>query len=193
MFLKLENEKQIRNFYRILPLYKSILFKKINFETTSNDEQITIIIKALNIKNRKQRITFIYDESCRLIDEKTKEKNICGFKNCKCYTQRNNKYSYGCCRICRYKTDSGCPTKNLACKLFNCSEVKTRHKVIEYNDLKILKLLSIRQRFLVKSDYFTLREKVLKDLYSYSIVYSSIKIIFRLIFNVIYIKTNEKN
>ena len=39
----------------------------------------------------------------------------------------------------------------------------TKEKFSRY--LKILKVLSIRQRFVVKSDYFSLREDVLKDLY----------------------------
>lgn len=177
-----------------MPLYKSILFNCINFESKCIDKQINIIIKGLNIKNRKQRIMFIYDEACRLIDNKSNGKNICGFKNCRCICHRkqNLNYYYGCCRMCRYKTDNGCPTKNLACKLFNCSFINNKHDVIEYNQLKVLKLLSIRQRFLVKSDYFALREDVLKDLYSYSFIYSSIKIIFRLVINVVYIKRNEK-
>lgn len=193
MYLKLENDKQIKKFYNLLPLYKSILFKKVKFEIESNDEQTNIIVKGLNIKNRKQRIAFIYDESCKLIDKNTKGKNICGFKNCKCYSQKNNNYTYGCCRMCRYKTNRGCPTKNLACKLFYCSEVKKYHNVIEYKDLKMLKLLNIRQRFLVKSDYFTLREDVLKDLYSYSFIYSSIKIIFRMTINIFYVKFIKSN
>jgi hypothetical protein len=49
------------------------------------------------------------------------------------------KYKYGCCRICIYKSSKGCPSKNLACKLFNCSEVYKRRTVISYKDLKTLK------------------------------------------------------
>lgn len=192
MYLKLDNNKQIKKFYRLLSLYKSIIFKFVKFKTSNSDKNINLIIEALNIKNRKERITFVYDEACKLIDNQVNGKNICGFENCKCYTQRNNSYKYGCFRMCRYKTNSGCSTKNLACKLFNCSEVKKRYKVIEYDDLKILKLLSIRQRFIVKSDYFTLRENVLKDLYSYSFIYSSIKIILRTIIDFIHVKAIEK-
>ena len=40
--------------YLFLLLYKSIFFKYFKFETDSNDIQDIIIVKALNIKNRKK-------------------------------------------------------------------------------------------------------------------------------------------
>jgi len=183
------------NQYIFLPLYKSILFRFCKFETNSNDVQNNIIINALNIKNRKKRITYIYDATCKFIDDFYNDKNICGFKDCQCYVQqeKNNNLKYGCCRKCLYKTDKGCPTKNLACKLFNCSEVYCRRKVITYKDLKTLKVLSLKQRIIVKSDYFSLREDILKDLYSYSIFYSTIRMIFRLIKNMVKMNKIENN
>lgn len=175
------SEKQ----YILLPLFKSFLFKKVHFETKSKDKQDEIIVKALNIKNRKERITYLYDATCDYIDNYYEGKNICGFKNGYCYSNRVNgcKYKYGCCRICIYKSSKGCPSKNLACKLFNCSEVYKRRTVISYKDLKTLKLFSLRQRYIVKIDYFNLREDVLRDLYSYSMIYSTIRVVYRLIKN----------
>lgn len=171
--------------YIFLPLYKSIFFRFCKFETKSKDLQDIIIVNALNIKNRKKRITYIYDSTCKYIDDFYNNENICGFKNCQCYVQKekNNNLKYGCCRRCIYKSDDGCTTKNLACKLFNCREVYSRRKIITYNDLKVLKLLSLRQRFIVKSDFFSLREDVLNDLYPYSIIYSTIRIMVRLVKN----------
>ena len=84
-----------------------------------------------------------------------------------------------------YQTKSGCPTKNLACKLFNCSYVKSRYEVIKYEDIKLLRLLSLKNRFIIKSDYFSKREDVLKDLYAYTLSYSTIRIVYRLIKNFI--------
>lgn len=180
--------------YIFLPLYKSILFRYCKFKTKSNDIQDIIIVKALNIKNRKKRITYLYDATCEYIDNFYNNENICSFKNCQCYVQRekNNNLKYGCCRKCLYKNDNGCTTKNLACKLFNCSEVYCRRKIITYKDLKTLKLLSLRQRLIVKSDFFSLREDVLKDLYSYSIIYSTIRVVIRLIKNLIILNKAEK-
>ncbi len=64
---------------------------------------IDYIINALNIKNRKKRITYIFDSSC---------------------------------------------------KLFNCSEVTSRYNTIKYDDLKILKPLSKKNRITIKSDVY---------------------------------------
>lgn len=181
-------KKIAKNYYkttRFLFLYKSFLFRFVTFTTDSEELQDQIIVNALNIKNRKKRITYIYDSACKIIDDYNAFENICGFKNCQCYLNRNTKYKYGCCRLCKYKSDTGCPTSNLACKLFNCSEVCSRRKVIKYEDLKILKVLSIRQRFVVKSDYFSLREDVLKDLYCYTLTFAIIRIILRLFKNII--------
>ncbi|MBR2828098.1 MAG: hypothetical protein IKE70_02575 [Bacilli bacterium] len=180
--------------YILLPVYRSIFFYYCTFETTSKEKQDQIIIKALNIKNRKKRITYIYDEACNYVDNYYNKENICGFKNNQCYIQRKKKQkkTCGCCRKCIYKSNHGCTTKNLACKLFNCSEVYCRRKVIQYRDLRMLKVLSLRQRLIVKSDYFSLREDVLKDLYSYSIIYSSLRMLFRIIKNLFILKKMEK-
>lgn len=179
------NNRDYNKLLRKINLYKSILYCKTIFivENKINEENIDYIINALNIKNRRKRIEYIYDQSCYFIDEKVKNTNICGFKNGKCYVQRklNSEQCNGCCRKCIYQTKNGCSTKNLSCKLFNYSEVTSRYKVIRFNDLKILKILNLKNRFIIKSSYFSKREDVLNDLYSYSIIYSTFRIIYRLI------------
>ena len=184
------NEKNLK----FLPLYKTIFFRFVKFETNSKDEQMVIITNALNIKRRRKRITYVYDATCDFIDTFYQGKNICGFKNCECYVQRARKEGLknGCCRNCIYQTSNGCPSKNLACKLFNCSEVYSRCKVIEYKDLKTVKIFSIRQRVIVASDYFSLREDVLKDLYSYSLIYAGLRMTFRIVKNYIILKLNNR-
>ena len=63
------------------------------------------------------------------------------------------------------QTSTGCPSKNLTCKLFFCDEVKNKYEVITFKDLKLLKLLTRRQRLILKFDLFSTREEVLTDLY----------------------------
>ena len=185
----ISNSNDYNKFLRKLSIYKSVLYYNTIFVVKNdiNDNMIDYIINALNIKNRKKRITYIYDNSCKLIDDNNKNMNICGFKDNKCYVQRNlnNVICNGCCRKCLYQTNKGCPTKNLACKLFNCSEVTSRYDVIKYDDLKLLKLLSLKNQFIIKSDYFSTREDVLKDLYSYTFTYSTLRIVYRLVKNYI--------
>lgn len=194
----ISNNNDYKKFLRRIYIYKSILYCNTLFivKNDNNDKMIDYITNALNIKNRKKRITYIYDSSCKIIDDNTKNINICGFKNDKCYVQRilKNGKCNGCCRKCLYQTKNGCPTKNLACKLFNCSEVKSRYEVIKYEDLKILRLLSLKNRIIIKSDYFSKREDVLKDLYAYTLTYPTLRIIYRLIRNYLYLnKINKEN
>lgn len=192
----IESKEDYTKFIKRIILYKSILYINTEFQVKGCqvNDRIQQIIKGLNIKNRCKRITYVYDTACNIIDSNTKGLNICGFKNNKCYIQQkqNNGKCNGCCRLCKYQTSNGCPTKNLACKLFNCSEVKKRYKTIEYKDLAILKLLSLKNRLIVKSDYFSTREEVLKDLYAYTLTYSILRIFFRSIRNLIS-KTKNSN
>lgn len=165
-----------------IKLYKRLIYRNTIFKTNSKDIDIQRIIKGLNIKNRKERITYVFDESCKMLDNQTKNINICGFdKNKQCIVQRNNKSNHicGCCRLCEYVTLNGCPSKNVACKLFNCSEVTKNYNTLKYKDLYLLKLLNFKQRQIIKSNYFTIREEALKDLYSYSIFYSFYRMIKR--------------
>lgn len=192
----IESKEDYTKFIKRIILYKSILYINTEFQVKGCqvNDKLQQMINGLNIKNRYKRITYVYDTACSIIDSNTKGLNICGFKNNKCYIQQkqNNGKCNGCCRLCKYQNSNGCPTKNLACKLFNCSEVKKRYKTIEYKDLAILKLLSLKNRLIVKSDYFSTREEVLKDLYAYTLTYSILRIFFRSIRNLIS-KTKNSN
>ena len=192
----IESKEDYVKFIKRIVLYKSVLYINTEFKMEGNqvNDKFQQIIKGLNAKNRRKRITYVYDTACNIIDSNTKGLNICGFKNNKCYIQQkqNNGKCNGCCRLCKYQNSNGCPTKNLACKLFNCSEVKKRYKTIEYKDLDILKLLSPKNRLVVKSDYFSTRGDVLKDLYAYTLTYSILRILFRGIRNLIG-KTKNSN
>ncbi|MBR1386514.1 MAG: hypothetical protein IJ568_06760 [Bacilli bacterium] len=196
MFIKISSEKDIKKLYKKLWLYKSFLYRKTFFSSNNNiDINTKYIIDALNIKRRRDRITFIFDKTCEIIDAKNKGVDICNFKGRVCLAHQCNKnktYYDGCCRICLYKTTKGCPTKNIACKLYNCRMVKETFDVYNYNDLKILRLLSLKNRIIVRHDYFSLREDVLKDLYSYSLIYSTIRMVSRIMKNYLKVRKIDK-
>lgn len=97
--------------------------------------------------------------------------------------RKNNKHHNGCCRTCKYQTSNGCQEKNLACKLFFCSYVKDKYKTLDFNDIIILKMLNINQRIIIKDDYFSTKEEVLKDLSYSSLVIGTFRIFYRLIQN----------
>ena len=175
-------------------LYKSLFYKRTTFYTNSEDEEIKGIVDALNIKQRRRRIDYIYDYCCNKINEFYKGKNVCGFKNNKCINQQypNCKYINGCCRLCLYQSTNGCKTSNLTCKLFYCSSVTNKYTVITHKDLKILKLFSLRQRFIIGYNYFTTREAYLRDLYIGSITVSAIRNFICTILGIIKITLNKK-
>ncbi len=181
--INIENKKDLNKFYKKLFLYRSFLYKFTTFESINNKYDINDIIHALNIKNKTKRSVYIYDTSCNLIDNYHICNNICGFKNNICAMHQKNKLEKinGCCGECIYQSKDGCITKNLTCKLFFCSEVKDKYKVYIFDDIKLLKCFTLRQQLIIKSDYFSLREDVLKDLKYNSIIISSIRMIYRII------------
>ena len=144
-----------------------IIYKNTEFIYNGENQEINDIIEALNKKTRLQRIAYIYDKSCEQIDKKFEGENICGFECNQCIAQRKHdlKEKNGCCRVCRLQTSIGCLSKNLTCKLFFCDEVKNKYEVITFKKLKLLNLLTRRQRLILKFDLFSTREEVLTDLY----------------------------
>jgi len=187
--------KNSDNFYKKIFFYKSFLYRFVEFYSDDTDEMFKKTIEALNIKNRKKRIKYIYDYCCDLIDNHNKGKNICGFnENGQCYSQQRPgcNYKNGCCRLCAYQSSNGCPSSNLSCKLYYCEQVKSRYNVIEYKNLKILKLLTLRQRLIVRDDFFVEKEKVLKDLYIGILVVYALKMVFRLMINFFKLVKNKQ-
>ena len=181
--------------YKQYKKFKSILYKKRKIEYKGNNEKIKEIAKVLNIKSRMKRLEYIFDKSCEQIDNKFKEENICGFECEQCIIQRKNKSFEvnGCCSSCRFQSNMGCTTKNLTCKLFFCDYIKERYDVVKFEDLKLLKLLTRRQRLILKFDLFASREEVLVDLFSGSIVITAFSQVKTLIKNSYFLAFKNKN
>lgn len=161
-------------------LYKSIFYKDIKFKTNDNDEETKNLINGLNIKNRKQRIKYVFNKCCEMLDNDFPS-NACEFINGQCIVQRQNKSTQkcGCCRYCEYVTKKGCPSKNVACKIFNCSEITKKYKLKTKKDLYLLKLLSIKNREVITHNYFTIEEESLKDLYTLTYTYAFLRMVYR--------------
>ena len=148
----IDTEKKYIKFKRRLFLYRSLLYKNVFFDV-KNDidiDDLDLIVKALNIKNRSERIAFIHDTACDFIDEKMMGCSACDFKNDKCFIQRRDNIDRinGCCHCCPYQVNKKCTTKNISCKLFFCPSVKRKVRIIKIKDVDILKLFSIRQKII---------------------------------------------
>ena len=155
------------------------------------------IEEAKKIKNRYKRLEYIYDNSCKKIDNLHKGENICDFKcnQCKIQQLSKTKEINGCCRTCRLQSKNGCTSSNLTCKLFYCDEVKKKYKVYTFEDLELLKLLSRRQKFMLKYELFASREEVLLDLFFGSILLSAFRQVYMVYKNCFYLlfKNKTKN
>ena len=179
----IKTKKDLNSFYKRLWLYRSFLYRNVTFILDEDKYNISNFIDCLNIKNRRKRIEDIYDSACEEIDSFYEGKNICGFKDDQCYVQRklkNNKFN-GCCRMCIYLRNKGCSTKNLTCKLFFCEEARKRHKTLTIKDINIFKMFTIRQRYIISTDYFNSRDEVINDLYIGSIMVVVFKYVYRMI------------
>ncbi|MBQ2872614.1 MAG: hypothetical protein IJE89_01280 [Bacilli bacterium] len=160
---------------RFLFLYRSFLFNGVFFYT--NDKDLDTVAKALNIKNKKQRIEYVYDEGVKYIN-KYYSNDLCRFENGQCIAQRRDGVGHtnGCCRHCPIVTDRGCPSSNLSCKLIYCKTALGNVKLLRLRDIPILKCFSITKRMILKASFYYTKEEILKDL-NYGILYSSLRML----------------
>lgn len=185
----LNTEQDIGNFYKKIWIYKSIFYRnvKFNLEDKTNNVMCKNIIEALNIKNKKKRINFVYDKACEYIDDYNNKQEIsCEFKDGKCIHQYNTERYNGCCSLCRYQSEKGCVTQNISCKLFFCDSLCKKYKILKFRDLKIFNCLSLRNRIIIKNNFFTRKETFLKELYFNSLILYAILVFVSMIKNMIF-------
>ena len=182
MNITINNQKDYKKFINKIILYKSFFYKKAKFTLENNiqNEELEIIINALNIKNKNRRLDYVYDEICKILNKKI-DFSICKFKNNKCIIQRknNSKNCNGCCLKCKNLKNSQCNTENITCKLLYCPFIKKHYKIIKMKDIDLFKLFSLKQKLILKFDFFSTREEVLQDLKSHSFIITAHKIFKR--------------
>lgn len=159
------------NSTKLLFLYRMPFFKRVEFKTEK--KELNEVVTALNIKNKKKRISYIYTETIKALNTYYKD-DLCQFKNGQCIVQRNNKKGKvnGCCRFCPIVTDKGCPSENVSCKLIYCKTSIKNMKLIKLSDIPITKCLSIPKRVILKGDFFITKEEFIDDLCKGPIIYA---------------------
>ena len=163
----INSKEDYNNFLKKIKYYKYYLFTNFDIDNNIELEELDIITKALNIKGRRKRISYVYDEAVKYIN-KYYSKDLCDFKDNQCFVQRESKSKnlYGCCHRCKYvKKDKGCPSSNISCKLIYCKPALKNLKKLKMKDINILKCLSAIQRFMLSFDFYSTREQVINDLY----------------------------
>ena len=166
----INNEKDYKRLLSKLKYYKYYKFTNFNIVNNIKNKDIDIINKALNIKSRRKRIIFIYDELVKYLNEYYKE-DLCKFENDKCFVQRQSNNKFGCCADCSLvKSGIGCPSSNVSCKLTYCKPALSNIKRIKLIEIPISRCLSSVQRFILRFDFFSTREQIINDLY-FGIIY----------------------
>jgi len=167
---------------------KNVVFKVKHQDKTYDCEimtddkelkQLSLLVEALNIKDKKQRLAFVYDKSCELLDNDFYGKNLCEFKSNKCMHDRIHAKSMdGCCRSndnskkCPYINNHRCTVKCLACKFHVCYCLRKKGIKYKVNDIYLLKYLyNWKQKIMIYNNFFMTREENLKDVYRNSIIY----------------------
>ena len=160
---------------KLLFLYRSFWFKNVSFDT--KDKNLKTIVKALNIKKKKDRIEYVYDEAIKFINKYYSD-DLCKFENNQCIVQRNAGVDRinGCCRTCKLLGDMGCISVNLACKLIYCKTALGNLKELKISNIPILKCLSLSQRIILKGAFFNTKEEILEEL-NYGMLYSGFRYI----------------
>ena len=175
------NNKIILKCYKRIMKFISVLGKsKVQYSRTiycvgeCKNDNLSVLEAILNahfIGNYKERIAYIYDKSCDIIQNFYTKNNFCDFKDGVCVNRRNNvtnpKYNKNaCCKVgCKHMGECGCKTSNLACKFFFCNYLKNKGVMMSPKEFLPTKLyFNHWQRNIAKYYLFEDREKVLQKL-----------------------------
>ncbi|MCR5118864.1 MAG: hypothetical protein K6B44_04505 [Lachnospiraceae bacterium] len=160
--IRINNEEEYRAFLKKLPLYRSILkrFTKFSISAPVYTEKLKDFETALNLKNRRKRITFLFDRACDIIDKYNEENGISCCYNSEgfCEDPKHQKKKNGCCFLCYLQSENGCPTRNLSCKLYFCDHICKKYHPLTMDDIDLLRMFSPSQREIIKSNVFVTRK-----------------------------------
>lgn len=136
-------------------------------------EEYKALVQAIKIRKRKERIAYIYDNACDRIDAYNEEnKLICQFCDGRCREASKGGRINGCCYRCRFQSSTGCPSRNLTCKLYFCDEMLAQGP-LRFENFPEFQLLTRLQKNIVKTNAYCTRETSLRLMYinSYLVFY----------------------
>lgn len=142
------------------------------------------IITCFNIffcKNKKEKCEFIYDAVCDYLDNEFSNKKLCQFHEGTCIANRKGSSQFskdGCCysynysfgglssRVpCQHLSNTGCTTKNIACKFNTCFYLRYNGIQFKIKDILLLKrFFNLKQLLVVKCNHFKTKEQILDKL-----------------------------
>ena len=184
--VNISNTRDLKKFYRKLKFYK--LFHRNKYLKLSIKKPIdkmdaynlTTVVKAFNIKDKDERLNYVYDEICSYQDKLFIDKNICEFDdNGLCIVQREYHHPSkinGCCGLCTYLGKKGCTIKSIACKTFYCSYIIKKKQIPSIKKNMLYKyFLSIPQKEIALVNFWNTKEENIKIMKKNSIIYNFFK------------------
>ena len=179
LVIKIQNEKDLNSFYTNLKWYKKFNNKQklklvISDKLDKKDTQELLMIQeAFNIKDNYQRLKYVYQKICDILDTDI-ENNVCEFnEDGTCLAQRAGKCPSkinGCCGTCRYISKKGCTITSLSCKTFYCSYIKKKKEIIDYRKIKLYQyFLTIPQKLIIEDNFWNTKEDNINLLYKANI------------------------
>ena len=178
--VNITNEKDIQNFYKKLPGFVRFHDKdtlKLNILSKIEGTivgELVMLEKAFNEKNKKQRLEFVYDQTCKLLDQYCQKENPCQFCASCCIAQDfycDKIKKNGCCGNCSYLKEKTCSIQSLGCKLFFCRHLRKQGKMKTLNDISISKyFFSWKQKRLAPYLLFKTKEESLEILAKNSVL-----------------------
>ena len=162
---------------RIYNKTKAFLEKK---NDSNIEEKMKVIDKVLDIEDKEERLSYLYDLICDYLDNEFVQKGICEFSCDICARRRNmiekgikkDTYKNGCCysymkkRDCpNLNKDGSCKIKNIGCKLFTCSYLRKKGYRYKLNDLYLARyFFNFRQKFYIEGTFFVPKEEIMKGI-----------------------------
>lgn len=149
-------------------------YKKIDLKFNEQLFWINHIVNAFNIKNKKDRYSYIYDIMCDYLDNKFTLNNHCDFNENKCIGVKYES-EYGCCYgpsrgLCVKMKNHRCSITSLSCKLAVCSELKKRGVNYKINQIPLLKLFfNPIQKYFIFFSIMKDKEETIKILLKYKL------------------------
>lgn len=167
--IKGENQSDIINAI-IFNYRENLNIKNIKLEDLID----TIKLESLNTK--KAKYNYIYDKTCKTLDYEFETRNLCNFKDDKCIEKAKTNVICGCCRHyknlfsknlvkCEYLKNRKCTANCITCKLFTCDTLEKQGIKFKLKDFYLINYyFNNLQKFIIKSSYFTTKEKIMKRL-----------------------------
>ena len=198
--IKFENEnvkntikiiKKIKKYFKIMYLYN----KKIGIEGKNNGCIIANVengdfknnlyfsivssLQAMMIKDKKERLNFVYKKACIYLDREIVERNLCGFYNDKCIVKKDTDCTMGCChhyphkrtgifrneklQLCEFQINKKCNVNCITCKMYMCPEMEKKGYRYNVFNVPLIKcFFNIIQKLILSISFFSTEEDIMK-------------------------------